>query len=138
MIKPDSVALNLGPLPAFSALGFGPVYLRHNLMSRTYIGPFGRILPVLENSDEDSSSTEGQEAPTQASQSNMTTYQLPPPQVPTRLEFGSDPRPGFSEPRHYDISSQSRRAVQQQRQSFDEPSVRIQPSMVNFLRSANS
>ncbi|KAL8945245.1 MAG: hypothetical protein Q9211_000204 [Gyalolechia sp. 1 TL-2023] len=90
-------------------------------MSRTYIGPFGRILPVPDNSDEDSSSIDGREPPTQASQSNMTTYQLPPPQIPTRLEFGSDPRPGFSEPKHYDISSQSRRAIEQQRQPFDEP-----------------
>ena len=90
-------------------------------MSRTYIGPFGRILPVLDNSDEDSSSTEGQEAPDQSSRSNMTTYQLPPPQIPTRLDFGSDPRPGFSEPRNYDISSQSRRTLGQQQQSFDEP-----------------
>ncbi|KAL8842242.1 MAG: hypothetical protein Q9170_000568 [Blastenia crenularia] len=90
-------------------------------MSRTYIGPFGRILPVLDNSDEDSSSTEGREPPAQPSPSSMTTYQLPPPQIPTRLEFGSDPRPGFSEPKHYDISSQSRRAMEHQRQSFDEP-----------------
>ncbi|KAI4180702.1 MAG: hypothetical protein L6R41_007057 [Letrouitia leprolyta] len=90
-------------------------------MSRTYIGPFGRILPVQDNSDEDSSSTDGRELPSQSSQSNMTTYQLPPPQIPTRLEFGSDPRPGFSEPKHYDISSQSRRAIEQQRQPFDEP-----------------
>ncbi|KAI4282945.1 MAG: hypothetical protein L6R38_002564 [Xanthoria sp. 2 TBL-2021] len=51
----------------------------------------------------------------------MTTYQLPPPQIPLGLEFGSDPRPGFSEPKNYDISSQSRRAVEQQRQTFDEP-----------------
>ncbi|KAL9598293.1 MAG: hypothetical protein Q9219_004594 [cf. Caloplaca sp. 3 TL-2023] len=90
-------------------------------MSRTYIGPFGRILPVHENSDEDSSSTEDREPSTRPSQSNMTTYQLPPPQIPTRLDFGSDPRPGFSEPKRYDISSQSRRAIEQQRQSFDEP-----------------
>ncbi|KAI4175570.1 MAG: hypothetical protein LQ343_001561 [Gyalolechia ehrenbergii] len=90
-------------------------------MSRTYIGPFGRILPIQDNSDEDSSSIDGQEPPTQTSQSNMTTYQLPPPAIPTRLEFGSDPRPGFSEPKRYDISSQSRRAIEQQRQPFDEP-----------------
>lgn len=91
-------------------------------MSRTYIGPFGRILPVLDNSsDGDSSSTESQGPPARDSQSNMATYQLPPPQIPLGLEFGSDPRPGFSEPKNYDIRSQSRRAVQQQRQTFDEP-----------------
>ncbi|KAL8910392.1 MAG: hypothetical protein Q9171_004301 [Xanthocarpia ochracea] len=91
-------------------------------MSRTYIGPFGRILPVLDNSsDGDSSGTEGQEPPTRDTHSTMATYQLPPPQIPTGLEFGSDPRPGFSEPKNYDISSQSRRAVEQHRQTFDEP-----------------
>ncbi|KAL8836896.1 MAG: hypothetical protein Q9176_006026 [Flavoplaca citrina] len=93
-------------------------------MSRTYIGPFGRILPVLDHSsDGESSGTEGQRPSSQESQSNMaTTYQLPPPQIPVGLEFGSDPRPGFSEPRNYDISSQSRRTLeQQQRQTFDEP-----------------
>ncbi|KAL8999035.1 MAG: hypothetical protein Q9169_002033 [Polycauliona sp. 2 TL-2023] len=51
----------------------------------------------------------------------MATYQLPPPQIPIGLEFGSDPHPGFSEPRNYDISSQSRRALEQQRRTFDEP-----------------
>ncbi|KAL8674850.1 MAG: hypothetical protein Q9168_000736 [Polycauliona sp. 1 TL-2023] len=51
----------------------------------------------------------------------MATYQLPPPQIPIGLEFGSDPRPGFSEPKNYDISSHSRRALEQQRQIFDEP-----------------
>ncbi|KAL8680077.1 MAG: hypothetical protein Q9186_003716 [Xanthomendoza sp. 1 TL-2023] len=51
----------------------------------------------------------------------MATYQLPPPRIPMGLEFGSDPRPGFSEPKNYDISSHSRRIVEQQRQTFDEP-----------------
>ena len=87
-------------------------------MSRTYIGPFGRILPVIDNSDEDSSGTEPEGT---EQQSSMTTYQLPPPPIPTRLDFGSDPRPGFSEPIKHDISSQSRRATEQQRQFFDEP-----------------
>ncbi|KAL8726484.1 MAG: hypothetical protein Q9166_006679 [cf. Caloplaca sp. 2 TL-2023] len=91
-------------------------------MSRTYIGPFGRILPVVDNSsDGESSGAEGQAPSIRESQSNMATYQLPPPQIPVGLEFGSDPRPGFSEPRNYDISSQSRRVVEQQRQTFDEP-----------------
>ncbi|KAL8922431.1 MAG: hypothetical protein Q9208_005153 [Pyrenodesmia sp. 3 TL-2023] len=90
-------------------------------MSRTYIGPFGRILPVVDDSDEDSSGTEGREPSVQLSRSNMTTYQLPPPQLPLRLDFGSDPRPGFSEPKNYNVSGQSRRAPEQHRQSFDEP-----------------
>lgn len=90
-------------------------------MSRTYIGPFGRILPVIDNSDEDSSSTEGQGSSNHESPSDMATYQLPPPRIPTGLEFGSDPRPGFSEPRNYDISRQARRPIEQRRQSFGEP-----------------
>ncbi|KAL8738867.1 MAG: hypothetical protein Q9181_000394 [Wetmoreana brouardii] len=90
-------------------------------MSRTYIGPFGRILPVVDNSDEDSSGTEGQGPPPKEIQTDMATYQLPPPQIPTRLEFGSDPRPGFSEPRNYDISRQAQRSIEQRRQSFGEP-----------------
>ncbi|KAL8711752.1 MAG: hypothetical protein Q9220_003923 [cf. Caloplaca sp. 1 TL-2023] len=93
-------------------------------MSRTYIGPFGRILPVIDNSDDDSSSTEGQGRPSQEPRASMATYQLRPPAVaplPTRLDFGSDPRPGFSEPRNYDIFNPPRRNVEQQRQSFEEP-----------------
>ncbi|KAI4128932.1 MAG: hypothetical protein LQ338_002484 [Usnochroma carphineum] len=89
-------------------------------MSRTYIGPFGRILPVVDNSDEDSSSNEDREPSSQSSPSNMATYQLPPPPIPTRLDFGSDPRPGFSEPKNYDLSNQSRRAIEQNQQVFDE------------------
>ena len=51
----------------------------------------------------------------------MATYQLPPPPpLPQALNFGSDPRPGFSEPTRYGVSNPSRR-VEAQRQSFDEP-----------------
>ncbi|KAI4163686.1 MAG: hypothetical protein LQ342_002720 [Letrouitia transgressa] len=88
-------------------------------MSRTYIGPFGRILPVLDD-DEDSSDTE-QEPATSTESSDMATYQLPPPPtMPTVLNFGSDPRPGFSEPNKYGVSSFSRK-IDPPRQSFDEP-----------------
>ncbi|KAL8691036.1 MAG: hypothetical protein Q9218_003658 [Villophora microphyllina] len=90
-------------------------------MSRTYIGPFGRILPVLDNSDDDSSGTESQGPALPERQPDMATYQLPPPQIPTRLEFGSDPRPGFSEPKNYDITRQAQRLVEQRRLSFGDP-----------------
>ncbi|KAL8641315.1 MAG: hypothetical protein Q9228_001849 [Teloschistes exilis] len=91
-------------------------------MSRTYIGPFGRILPVLDNSDDDSSGNESQEPSSLPErQPDMATYQLPPPQFPTRLDFGSDPRPGFSEPKNYDITTQAQRLIGQRRQSFGEP-----------------
>lgn len=38
----------------------------------------------------------------------MTTYQLPPPSMPTRLQFGTDLGPGFTEPTRYNTISDSR------------------------------
>ncbi|KAL8972760.1 MAG: hypothetical protein Q9183_000375 [Haloplaca sp. 2 TL-2023] len=90
-------------------------------MSRTYVGPFGRILPVIDTSEEDSSSTEGQGPSHRESQPEMATYQLPRPQLPTRLAFGTDPRPGFSEPKNYDINRQAHQLFTHRRQSFGEP-----------------
>ena len=70
-------------------------------MSRTYIGPFGRILPVPEDSE-----PERLQLPIDETRTNMTTYQLPPPE---RLQFGSDTTtPGFTEPLRYNTISQSR------------------------------
>ncbi|KAL2040756.1 hypothetical protein N7G274_006735 [Stereocaulon virgatum] len=73
-------------------------------MSRTYIGPFGRILPVPENSE-----PERLQFPIDETRTNMTTYQLPPPD---RLQFGSDTTPGFTEPLRYNTISQSRRVIE--------------------------
>ena len=70
-------------------------------MSRTYIGPFGRILPILDGKE-----PEQQLLPVDETRTNMTTYQLPPPE---RLQFGSDTSPGFTEPMRYNTTSQSRR-----------------------------
>ena len=70
-------------------------------MSRTYIGPFGRILPILDGNE-----PEQQQLPIDETRTNMTTYQLPPPE---RLQFGSDTSPGFTEPIRYNTISQSRR-----------------------------
>ena len=72
-------------------------------MSRTYIGPFGRILPILDGKE-----PEQQLLPVDETRTNMTTYQLPPPE---RLQFGSDTSPGFTEPMRYNTTSQSRRLV---------------------------
>ena len=70
-------------------------------MSRTYIGPFGRILPILDGKE-----PEQQQLPIDETRTNMATYQLPPPE---RLQFGSDTSPGFTEPTRYNTISQSRR-----------------------------
>ena len=60
---------------------------------RTYIGPFGRILPILPGTEPLAS--EQQHAPIEGTlQSKMATYQLPPP---VALQFGSDPFHGFGE-----------------------------------------
>ena len=73
-------------------------------MSRTYIGPFGRILPILDGNE-----PEQQQLPVDETRTNMTTYQLPPPE---RLQFGSDTSPGFTEPMRYNTISQSRRPAE--------------------------
>lgn len=57
----------------------------------TYVGPFGRILPILPNTKPLAS--EEQHAPVEGTlSSTMTTYTLPPP---VGLQFGSDPFHGF-------------------------------------------
>ena len=71
-------------------------------MSRTYIGPFGRILPILDGKE-----PEQQLLPVDETRTNMTSFQLPPPE---RLQFGSDTTPGFTEPMRYNTISQSMRA----------------------------
>ena len=73
---------------------------------RTYIGPFGRILPLRDEKE-----PERQKLPISAldetrTNINMATYQLPPPE---RLQFGSDISPGFTEPIKYNTISQSGR-----------------------------
>lgn len=71
-------------------------------MSRSYIGPFGRILPVPDYRE-----PEGQQLLDDESRTNMATYQLPPPD---RLQFGSDYSVGFTEPMRYNTISQSSRS----------------------------
>ena len=58
---------------------------------RTYVGPFGRILPILPNIEPLAS--DQQHAPIEGTPSSkMATYQLP---APVGLQFGSDPFHGF-------------------------------------------
>ena len=86
-------------------------------MSRTYIGPFGRILPVPEDSE-----PERLQLPIDETRTNMTTYQLPPPE---RLQFGSDTTtPGFTEPLRYNTISQSRRTLESDNTMYRGPSHR--------------
>ena len=60
----------------------------------TYIGPFGRILPVPDKPDT---------PPPPRTDPRMLTSQVRLP-LPTKLNFGSDPQPGFTDPRRYDSS----------------------------------
>jgi hypothetical protein len=68
---------------------------------RTYIGPFGRILPVPDGVE-----PERECLPCDETRTNMTTFSLPPPD---RLQFGSDASPGFTDPTRYNTISQSSR-----------------------------
>ena len=73
-------------------------------MSRTYIGPFGRLLPIPGDS--------GTPSPIRDSSPRMTAHQplfLP---LPTRLDFGSDPRPGFTDPDRYETMAGPQRSLQ--------------------------
>ena len=87
-------------------------------MSRgTYIGPFGRILPIPEDRE-----PERHHLPDNAldeTRHNMATYQLPPPE---RLQFGTDMTCGFTEPMRYNTISQSSRTHGSSHPLFVEPS----------------
>ena len=102
-------------------------------MSRTYIGPFGRILPVPEKSE-----PERLQLPIDETRTNMTTYQLP---HPDRLQFGSDTTPGFTEPLRYNTISQSRRAVEpantMYRERSGQPHREHLPSLSSLLTPAS-
>ncbi len=88
--------------------------------SRTYIGPFGRILPVLPNTEPLAS--EQQHAPIEGTPSSkMATYTLPPP---VRLQFGSDPFHGFAEVNKQDSLANLRPSPEQQRPSSQDISTR--------------
>lgn len=95
-------------------------------MSRSYVGPYGRILPVPDYRED-----ERQQLPDDDTRTNVATYQLPPPD---QLQFGIDSSAGFTEPIRYNTISQASRCrapsnpiyVEQARQLRHEhlPSVR--------------
>ena len=86
-------------------------------MSRSYIGPFGRYLPIL---DDDELFEPGKEEIDLDNQAKMTTYQLPPPIMPTRLQFGTDLSPGFTEPTKYNTMTHSRPSYDPHKSSNEE------------------
>lgn len=68
---------------------------------RTYIGPFGRILPVPDGAEPEREYLHCDET-----RGNMTAFSLPPPD---RLQFGSDASAGFTDPTRYNTISQPSR-----------------------------
>ena len=79
-------------------------------MSRTYIGPFGRILPVPD--DVKPPGPEQDPIRKRGTRAKMTSYPLPLLPIPQRLQFGTDIRPGFTEPTRYETMSHLRRSVE--------------------------
>ena len=73
---------------------------------RTYIGPFGRILPLPDGKEPERLQFPISALDETRTNVNMATYQLPPPE---RLQFGSDISSGFTEPTRYNTISQSSR-----------------------------
>ncbi|KAI2733946.1 transcriptional regulator family: Fungal Specific TF [Penicillium roqueforti] len=75
---------------------------------RCYVGPFGRMLPI------DGPSSEQQpELPANLQETGEHLYQLPPPRVPTSLQFGSDPFPRQkNSPERKDSGSESQKPEQ--------------------------
>lgn len=86
----------------------------------TYVGPFGRILPILPGTEPLAS--EQQHAPIEGTpSSNMATYQLPPP---LGLQFGSDPFPGFTESSSRKSSTDHKPSPSSQRPVYQDPARR--------------
>lgn len=88
--------------PIFDGPAIPLILIIRCLMSETYIGPFVRILPL----------SEGQEPPLSEREPspNMLASQAPKLPLPTRLNFGSDSRPGFTDPNRYESMATSPRA----------------------------
>ena len=84
-------------------------------MSRTYPVPFARYLPILDDNE-----PLGLDHLSEETDSSMTTYQLPPPTLPARLQFATDHSLGFAAPNRYDTATHSRRHPESQRSNYDE------------------
>ncbi|KAL6722122.1 hypothetical protein ACLMJK_001228 [Lecanora helva] len=88
-------------------------------MSRgTYIGPFGRILPIPDDYDPERNKYPDN-ALDETRHNNMATYQLPPPE---RLQFGTDLTCGVTEPMRYNTISQSNSRHGSSHRLYVEPS----------------
>ena len=73
-------------------------------MSRTYVGPFGRILPVSDDGSSSTSSVSDHDnSSADDSPSGMAAHSL---LSRAPLEFGSDPFPGFGHPQSKDTQMQ--------------------------------
>lgn len=84
---------------------------------RTYIGPFGRILPLPDG--QDARSLETSVLSIDETRHPMATYQLPPPE---RLQFGSDVSSGFTDPTRYNTVGESCRSTGSGQLHLEEPS----------------
>ena len=71
-------------------------------MSDTYIGPFGRILPISGRPTDPSPLDK---------HSRMIVSTAPRLPLPTKLNFGSDPMSGFTDPGRYESGSSARRTL---------------------------
>ena len=85
---------------------------------RTYIGPFGRILPLPEGS-------EPEQAQSSLAEDDRAGLQLPRP----ALNFGSDTTLGFSDPTRYNTSSHSRRTQDARISYGDQPTLSTRESL---------
>lgn len=100
-----------------------------SLPSRTYIGPFGRILPLLP--DTQPLASEEQHAPIEGTPSKMTTYHLPPP---AGLQFGSDPFEGFKEPKQEPTNRDRASSDEQRAAAYQDQARRLHHEQLPSVR----
>ena len=83
-------------------------------MSDTYIGPFGRILPVADRPDSPQETADLQNIPSRRHTAMCAAPASAPPRLPlpVRLQFGSDPRTSFSDGPRYDTAASESRWAQ--------------------------
>ena len=96
---------------------------------RTYIGPFGRILPLPDG--QDARRLETSVLTIDETRHPMATYQLPPPE---RLQFGSDVSSGFTDPTRYNTIGHSRRSSGSGQSNLGEPSRNSREEQLPSLR----
>ena len=77
--------------------------------SPTYIGPFGRILPLPKNTETHKTKPVSNSEATPSAMTAPRLRQLP---LPTRLQFGTDPTMGLTEPGRYGSTNSNRRPLE--------------------------